>query len=288
MLALRPYQIEAIEAVKEAQSSGINRQLISLPTGTGKTVTFAALARDLNAKTIVLAHREELIQQAADKFRLVWPDADIGIVMADNNDMEKQIVIASVQTVSRKTRLEALKERGFDLMIVDEAHHAASNSYRSIIDTLHFSQGDPHKLLVGVTATPTRGDGQSLGGVFESVVFERNIATMIKAGYLSDLKGKRILTHTDLSSVNTRGGDYIDYQLAEIVNTPQRNDLVVRGYIEHGSQRRAIAFCVDVAHSLALAESFQCAGIRSSAVYGDMNKEGRRHTGDLPCRTPEG
>jgi superfamily II DNA or RNA helicase len=198
MLSIRPYQLEAIEAVKEARSSGINRQLISLPTGTGKTVTFAALAQDLNSKTIILAHREELIHQAADKFRLVWPEADIGVVMADSNDMDKQIVIASVQTVSRPKRLEALKELGFKLMIVDEAHHAASESYRNVINGLGFTKNNTDKLLVGVTATPTRGDGHSLGDIFESIIFERSISTMIKAGYLSDLKGKRILTHTDL------------------------------------------------------------------------------------------
>jgi len=276
VITARPYQLEAIEAVKDASERHISRQLISLPTGTGKTIFFSSLAKEFNVPTLIIAHREELIHQAVDKLEIVWPEADIGVVMADCDEVDKQIVVASVQTACREKRLQSLKAQDFKLLIIDEAHHATSESYQTIIRELGFFDGNKDKLLVGVTATPARGDKQSLGNVFQEVVFERSLSTMIRAGYLSDVKGKRILTQTDLSSVSVRGGDFVDYELSEIINTPQRNELVVTGFKEHASTRKAVAFCVDVAHSIALAETFNESGVKSAAVYGDMDKTLRR------------
>lgn len=138
-IALRDYQEECLETVTKESRAGINRQLISLPTGSGKTVVMGALAKQLNKKTILLAHREELIEQAFDKFKLIWPKADIGICMAEREEIHNQVVIASVQSASRSKRLAKLKERGFELMFVDEAHHSAANSYQNMIQELGFT-----------------------------------------------------------------------------------------------------------------------------------------------------
>ena len=275
-ITARPYQLEAVEVVKAARARGITRQLVSMPVGSGKTVAFATLAKDLNCRTLIIAHREELIRQASDKFQICWPEASVGIVMADSDEVHAQVVIASIQTACREKRLAALKACSFQLMVVDEAHHAVSDSYRSVIEELGFMGSDPSKLLVGVTATPGRGDKQTLGGVFQEVVFERSISAMIKGGYLSDIKGKRVLTKTSLSGVHTRAGDFIESELSEIINTPQRNNLVVEGYQEYATGRKAVAFCCDVAHSKDLKEAFQDAGIAAAAVYGDMEKDERR------------
>lgn len=268
----RPYQVEAKEAILSRKESGVTRQLVSLPTGTGKTVLFGLLAKELNTKTLIIAHREQLIKQAVDKVSLVWPGVDIGVCMADRNEIESQIVVASIQTASKPGRLEQLKEKGFSLCVVDEAHHAASPSYKTLLKELGFLNEDPGKLLVGVTATPKRKGG-GLGDIFQEVVFERSIGTMIKAGYLSDLKGKRILTSTSLNGVSVSNGDFADNQLAEICNTPERNALIVSSFLEHSPERKGIAFTCDVQHSLDLAEAFKRDGIPASAIYGTMSDQ---------------
>ena len=276
MISPREYQLEAIEAVIYAKNRGVTRQLICLPTGTGKTVTFAALAKELRTPTLIIAHREELIQQAKNKVELVWPEASVGVVMGENNEFDRDVVIASIQTVCRDKRLRDLYSRNFGLIVIDEAHHATSDSYLKVISSLGFMAENPNKTLVGVTATAARADKKSLGTIFDEVVFERSIATMIKAGYLTDLRGKRILTQTDLSDVRTARGDFIEGDLSEVVNTPKRNELIVKSYLAHAPTRKAITFCVDVAHSKDIANAFNAAGVTARAVYGEMPNEERR------------
>ncbi len=185
MIAPRPYQIDAIAAVKVCRAKGVTRQLISLPTGCGKTIVFSLLAKEHNSRTLVLAHSEELITQAVDKFKIVWPEVSIGIVKAENDDVHAQVVVASIQTASRDARLQKLKQQNFGLMIIDEAHHSISSSYSTVIKELGFMEDDPNKLLIGVTATPTRSDGIGLGAIYQEIVFECSIHTMVRGGYLS-------------------------------------------------------------------------------------------------------
>lgn len=122
-LQLRDYQQEAIDTVLAEFAAGSCRQLICLPTGAGKTIVMAALAKQLNKRILLIAHREELIHQAVEKFKLVWPEATIGVCMADRNEINCQIVIGSVQSCSRPKRLELLKEQGPEVLMIDEAHH---------------------------------------------------------------------------------------------------------------------------------------------------------------------
>ena len=238
----REYQLEALEAILTQKKEGVFRQLCILPTGTGKTILFSLLAKELNTRTLILAHREQLISQAVDKISLVYPEASIGVCMAGRDELEAQIVVASIQTVSRENRLNRLKECGFNLCIVDEAHHSASESYTSTLQELGFLDDSPDRLLLGVTATPNREGTGSLGDVFEKVVFERTIGVMIRGGYLTDLKGKRILTSTNLNGIQTSRGDFVERQLSEVCNTPERNSLIVDSYFEHCSERKSIAF----------------------------------------------
>jgi len=143
MLEPRKYQIEAVEAVLEAQKRGVSRQLVSLPTGTGKTIIFALLAKRLGVRTLILAHREELLQQAKQKLHLVWPEAakSTGILRAKKTDgLLSEVCIASVQTAVQPKRLTALKSRNFGLLIIDEAHHATADSYYKIAGELGFLQ----------------------------------------------------------------------------------------------------------------------------------------------------
>lgn len=279
MLTPREYQLEALEVIAARRSDGISRQLVSLPTGCGKTIIFALLAKALNVRTIIIAHTQELITQAIAKLKIVWPEVDVGIVKADSDNVNAQVVVASIQTASKDKRLQRLKQQGFGLLIIDEAHHSAALSYTNVMRELGFFDGDPNKLLVGVTATPKRGDGIGLGSVFEEIVFERSMSTMIRAGYLSSLVGKQIFTKVELESVGIRSGDFIPSELSRMVNTEQRNQLIVDNYMSYAHERKkTLVFAVDVAHAKELAEVFVRNGIPAKAVYGGMDNEDREST----------
>ena len=134
-LQLRPYQEEAIQAVDTAFDEHISRPLVALPTGTGKTVVFVHLLVQRGGRSLVLVHRDELLRQCQDKLLMVNPDLDTGIVKAKENDVGAQVVVASVQTVSRKNRLPQLFA-DFNTVVVDEAHHAVADTYLRVLGHL--------------------------------------------------------------------------------------------------------------------------------------------------------
>lgn len=278
MIALRDYQKEAIARVINARKRGIRRSLLSLPTGSGKTVVFSSLAREMNVRTLILAHRDELLKQAADKLRVVWPSAEIGFVKAKQNDYTAQVVVASVQTLASPKRLEQIASQNFKLMVIDESHHATAPTYRRIIERLGFMRDEDDRLLLGVTATAKRADGDPLGDVFQEVVYHVSMLTMIREGYLADIEAYRVETDIDLSGVHSRGGDFVDYELAKVVNTPVRNRLVVDKYLEYASDRKAIAFCADVQHSRDLEEAFLERGISAKSLSGNTPDDERTGT----------
>jgi superfamily II DNA or RNA helicase len=252
--------------------------LVSLPTGSGKTIIFALLAQKLGWRTLALAHREELLTQAVQKIRLVDPSMNAGILRAeDSTGLYADICVASVQTAAKDKRLEALKERGIGLCVVDEANHAAANSYVKILNELGFLPGDAGKgkLLVGVTATAYRGDGIALGEVFEKVTFERTILSMMKAGYLCDARGVSIKTGADLSGVHTARGDFDLGELSDVIDIPARNKLIAETYLRECPDRKAVVFCVGVEHAKNVSEAFRNAGVASLAIHGEMGRTER-------------
>lgn len=276
-ISLRDYQTECLETVKREFNLGVKRQLVTLPTGSGKTVIMGALARDLNKKTILLAHREELIEHAVEKFKLVWPKVDIGVCMAERDEITNQVVVASIQSASRPKRLERLKEQGFEVMMIDEAHHSVSESYQNVINDLGFS-GINNRLLLGVTATPQRSDKLGLGDTFTHMTFSRSISTMIKAGYLSPIIGRKILTNFSFQKINCSNGDFAINDLSEAVNTHERNAFIVSKFKEYAPDRKGISFCCDVQHCKDLTGAFKAAGIESAAIWGDMGAIERKET----------
>jgi superfamily II DNA or RNA helicase len=283
MLQLRPYQSEALLHIKEAYKAGKRRILVSLPTGTGKTVVFAHLpsAFKMRKRLLVLAHREELLMQAQDKFRAVDSQLNVGIEQAGAHaSPDAKVVIASVPTLARGNgaRLSRLHPDDVSIVVVDEAHHAVAPTYRRILD--HFGLFEPgtSRLLIGFTATPRRGDHQGLGEVFEEVCYARELREMIAGGYVAPISGWRVDTGVSLDGVSVRHGDFVESQLAGVVNTTPRNQLVVRSYRELARDRRAIVFCVNVAHAQDVQRAFTESGIRAAAVWGALAKDERRAT----------
>jgi superfamily II DNA or RNA helicase len=277
-IALRDYQSDAREAVIDAwRKEKVTRPLVQLPTGTGKTVVFASLARELQAKTLIIAHRDELLRQAQDKVNMVWPEAKTGIVKASENDFKgKNVVIASIQTLSREKRLKQVAGQDFDLCIIDEAHHSCSRTYRDTISYLGFMDDDPKRLLLGVTATTKRLDKMGLRNVFQKIVYESSLRTMVKAGYLSDIRGFRTNTGVDLTTVKTSKGDFVEVELSVLVNTPERNERVVESYVEHAIGRKALCFTAGVQHAHDLSHVFNTHGIAAMAISGKTSDNERK------------
>ena len=203
---LRPYQQQARERIHAEWENGHTRTLLVLPTGTGKTIVFASVAADqvrAGDRVLILAHRGELLEQAADKLQ-----RSTGLVSA----VEKadatclntwfRVVVGSVQTLQRTARLERFSHDYFGTIIIDEAHHAITDGYRRILD--YFD----HARVLGVTATPDRGDMRNLGEVFDSLAFEYKLTDAIKEGYLCRIMAQTIPLKLDISSVTMSGGDY--------------------------------------------------------------------------------
>lgn len=203
---LRPYQQQARERIHTEWENGHTRTLLVLPTGTGKTIVFASVAADqvrAGDRVLILAHRGELLEQAADKLQ-----RSTGLVSA----VEKadatclntwfRVVVGSVQTLQRTARLERFPRDYFGTIIIDEAHHAITDGYRRILDYFGSAR------VLGVTATPDRGDMRNLGEVFDSLAFEYKLTDAIKEGYLCRIMAQTIPLKLDISSVTMSGGDY--------------------------------------------------------------------------------
>lgn len=253
--ALRPYQQEALDSIVEHRSKGTNRQLVVLPTGAGKTVIFSHIPKVVqdSLPMLVLAHRGELLIQAQDKILWSNPELDVQIEKAEQHADHCDVVVASVPTLGRAESERILKypKDYFKSIVIDEAHHAAAQSYRRIIDYFDTS------FILGVTATPQRSDSVRLTDVFQEIVYYKTIQDLIEDGYLCRLVGFRVRTDTDISEVQTNNGDYIAAQLEETINTPSRNATVVAAYQEIAPQKKAIVFASGVQHAKDLALSFR-------------------------------
>lgn len=273
---LRPYQEAALAAVEAADARGLRKQMLVMPTGAGKTVVFASLIQRRQAKTLVLAHREELIQQAVDKIRAVHRGAMVGVVQADKNDVWAPIVVASVATLAREKRLNQLRQRGIELVICDEAHHAAADSYRTIFDGL--GVGDPWgPLLIGVTATPDRGDRVKLDDVFDEIVYRIGLLDLIAQGYLCDIRAIRVqMDNLDLDGVKRTHGDYAAAELNQALEDADQPAAVALAVTEHAATRKTIVFTASVALAEETAAELLSMGIAAEWISGEMPLPDRR------------
>lgn len=258
-----------MEAIDAAEARGVTSQLVVLPTGTGKTVVFSHIAR---YPMLVLAHREELLDQAADKIQQANPSLRVEIEQGDRhaNEAKCDVVVASVPTLGRGgKRIDRFAPDYFRAIVTDEAHHGAAPTYRRIYD--YFKP----EIHIGFTATPQRGDAVRLTDVFEEVVYYKNILEMIEGGYLTRLTGYRVNTDTSLERVPVRGGDFSDKELQEAIDTPERNELCVQAYQEILQGRRTLVFAGGIQHATALRDAFRGHRIDTELVIGDTPSDDR-------------
>ena len=289
-MRLRDYQTSCLDRSLERYQAGVNRQLAVLATGLGKAILFATLRshHQFEKKIMVLVHREELAIQAADKIQRWNPGLMIGTEMADRKAKAfDTFVVGSVPTLGRRasSRLEQFDPEQFDCIVSDEAHHVSSPQWTRVL--AHFGLNKPGGSILsfGLTATPNRSDGKGLRDLFDEIVFDMGIDAGIRQGYLVDLRCWKISTKTSLDEVHTTAGDFKQDELADAVNTPERNGMVVKAWAKHAWDKKSIVFTVDIQHALDLAAAFKAFSVAAEAVWGDdpdrADKLRRHREGEL-------
>ncbi len=244
------------------------------------TVIIATLPNILGLRegdvTLVVAHRDELIEQIVEKMHVENPAAKIGVEKAERRaDDDADIVVATVQTLGDKRLAEfsARFGRRIALFVIDEAHHAAAPSYRAIVDRIQELRSDA--MIMGFTATPNRGDGVRLIDVFEKIVYEMDTRKAIDAGYLVPVKSFAVATTTNLDGVASRGGDFVIGALAAAVNTVDRNARIVASYKQHTPGMKALVFTASVEHARDVSEEFVAHGVKAEWASGETPKAER-------------
>lgn len=283
-LPLRPYQREAIDAVRASWDAGTIRPAIVIATGGGKTVVFSHLAAEEPGRTLILAHRKELVDQAAAKLHAITPGM-AGVDMADRQaDASHKAVVASVQTLTSDKRLARWERDAFAQVVVDECHHAVSPTYLRILEYFgclpdhpeHFDPVPFTTRALGVTATLARGDDVGLGKVWQANAYERGTLDLIRDGYLVDVRGMAVPIELDLGEASISHGDYTASSLASLMTAANFESAVVRAYRDHADGRAALVFTPDVATAKSAAAAMREAGIKAEAVWGEMDADARR------------
>ena len=271
-LALRPFQREALDAlVKRFHEEAMQRLAIILPTGAGKTFCFAHQALEHikahpDERVIILVHTDELVEQTVEELLAVAPHLKIGVVKGARNEVDAQVIVASVMSLKNPARRALLLN--VTLIIVDEGHHVLAKTYMDIITDLGGFGG--RAKVVGYTATLIRGDGQGLGKVWQDVAFKRSIGWMIRKRYLIKARGIAVeVPELDLTRVKGKA-DFNDADLGDALAEALAPELVAKAYVEHASDRKGILFAPTVASAYLFAEALREAGITADTIHGGL------------------
>lgn len=292
---LRPYQAQAIANINDKLQSGVDKQLLVMSMGLGKTFTAVKMTEQLGFNRVLwVTDSEDLLSQSAfafirDKFdeRLANHIQEVGFleytkqggifansgfsmgaIKADVFKPEGNVVMCSAQTLHR--RLHLLKPDQFDCLIIDEAHCFGAKTYFEGIN--YFKP----KLRLGLTGTPERYDGVMMGDIFDEIVFNYGIAEGTRDGWLAKLDGIKLRTNVNLDSIHTLGGEFNQKELADEVNCPARNNMIALKYLEYAKGRQAIGFGVDITHCQDLTDAFIAHGINATCVSSNEERTGDR------------
>ena len=267
MFQLRPYQAEARDAILSAWDEGYRKPLLVLPTGCGKTVVFASVTENQvrrGRRVLIMAHRGELLSQAADKLK-VASGLDSVLEKAESSSLgsNASVTIGSVQSLAQEKRLARFPEDHFQDIIVDEAHHCLSESYQRVLE--HF----PNANILGVTATPDRGDMKNLGEYFDSKAYEYTMPEAIRQGYLSPVKAQLIPLELDLGNVSISNGDYSAGEVGNALE-PYLNQIAqeMKKYCRH---RKTVVFLPLIATSQKFCRMLNDLGFHATEANGNSD-----------------
>ena len=264
-MELRPYQEEARSSIQTEWANGNKRTLLVLPTGTGKTIVFSKVIEDrvrLGERVLVLAHRGELLDQAADKLEKST-NLKCATEKAEQTSIGSwfRVVVGSVQTLQREKRLHQFDPDHFDTIIIDEAHHCISDGYQRVLK--HFEEAN----VLGVTATPDRGDMKNLGSYFESLAYEYTLPKAIKAGYLSPIKALTLPLTLDLSGVSQQAGDFKSSDLGTALDPYLEQ--IAEEMVNVAGDRKTVVFLPLVKTSQKFRDILNAKGFRAAEVNGE-------------------
>lgn len=264
-MKLRDYQEEARTAIANEWEKGVKKTLLVLPTGCGKTIVFSKVVEDrvkLGERVLILAHRSELLDQASDKLAKAT-----GIFTATEKAEQSclnswfRVVVGSVQTLQRPKRLAQFDKDYFDTIVVDEAHHCISDSYQRVLE--HFSNAN----VLGVTATPDRGDMRNLGSYFESLAYEYTLPKAIKNGYLSPIKALTIPLELDLSAVSMQSGDFKASEIGTALDPYLEQ--IADEMLKYCANKKTVVFLPLVKTSQKFRDILNEKGFKAAEVNGD-------------------
>jgi superfamily II DNA or RNA helicase len=265
---LRDYQSDLLDRIDKAWLAGHRSILAQLPTGGGKTIVFSTVVHQASKsglKCLILAHREELIKQAADKIEIITNEP-VGIIKAGYpTNYDRDIQVASVQSLTR--RLNQCPQ--FDLIVVDEAHHSTSRTYRTILDRY------PTARVLGVTATPIRLDGKGFRGIFDELICGVTVSELIGSGSLSQYQYFASERSMSVEGVGKRQGDFKTEDVARANPVAGLAGDVVKSYRDYLHGKQAVIFCINVEHSIAIAAHFKAAGIIAHHLDGKSDPRER-------------
>lgn len=263
-VVLRDYQEQGVADIRDAFRGGARRVVYVSPTGSGKTVLFAFVARNAanrGNRVCILEHRRELVRQAGKA--LDDEGLPFGTIAAGRRDVSRsQVNVAAVQTLAR--RVEHYRD-AFDLIIADEAHHCVAGTWRTVVEA------NPKARVLGVTATPERLDGVGLGDVFDSMVLGPTVRDLIDRGYLADYRLFRDPNPPDFSKIRRVAGEYHAGDLAEFMSSSTLVGNAVEHYKREADGLPAVVFTVNVDSASMMASSFRDAGYRAASVDGSMD-----------------
>jgi superfamily II DNA or RNA helicase len=263
----RPHQEETIRFLEELRDNNGTIALIPHATGTGKTITAIMDAKNLGLPTLYVAHRSDLVMQTKKKFMENWSEKRVGTFSAGQKDVEAYIITATIQSIEKN--LDYFKPDHFGYIIIDEAHHAAAGSYINIIK--YFKP----RFLLGLTGTDERHDGKSLMEIFQNNAPRLTLEEAIKRNELCPIRCVRVKTNVDLKNVRYNGVKYNIKDLENKLFIPERDELILRTYLEHVPGKKSVIFCVSVKHAEFIANLFNEAGISAKAVSGRVNLKER-------------
>ncbi|MBW4510228.1 MAG: DEAD/DEAH box helicase family protein [Scytonematopsis contorta HA4267-MV1] len=267
-ISLRSHQTDALQQLENLRNQGKTIALLTHATGTGKTHIALSDAKNMGLRTLYLAHRTPLLSQTQDRFTKIWSNDNSAIYRPRHLKPNTQIVLSTIQAMA--TSLSNFDKREFGYIIIDEAHHAAAETYRKVIG--YFQA----KFILGLTATPERHDGQSLTEIFENYAHRLDLEDAIARGLLVPIRCVRVQTNIDLTNIRFNGVDYRSNDLGKYLFVPSRDELIAQTYVNHALGKQAVCFCIDVEHSERMASEFLRHGVQAAHVSGRMGHNQRQ------------